>query len=229
MAIEYGTTAGNVLRWLRGTNLISDVDQGFKALAEDVAEKMLGYSQDTLAKRPGAGVANRLFKATDTGALYHDTGSVWEMLLGSGYASNALNAANANPSTGRGVGSGLWGGATQLVSIGSFACSGRPLRLTYRCGFIGVNLTSASGPIYGLKYYLLVDGVAVPLRDGSTYITYPLYQFAGQTPIWMFSPSFEFGYVPTPGSHSFAVLVTPDNPLASASVEGPHELSIVEA
>lgn len=81
MALTFGETAGIVLRWLKGANLVSDIDEGFKTLASDCALKLMGYSQDTEAKRPAAGVANRVFKATDTGHLFHDTGAAWEALL----------------------------------------------------------------------------------------------------------------------------------------------------
>lgn len=80
----FGTTTRNLLRYLKGTSLVSDIDEGFQALAEDVDTKMASYLQDTFAKRPAAGQPNRLFKATDTGALFHDTGTLWEPIyLGS--------------------------------------------------------------------------------------------------------------------------------------------------
>lgn len=58
-----------------------DMPRDIKALVEDITAKLLGYSQDTEAKRPAAGVANRIFKATDTGLLWHDTGATWEPLI----------------------------------------------------------------------------------------------------------------------------------------------------
>jgi hypothetical protein len=47
MAPTFTTTALNALRWLPGGNLISDVDAGFQALAEDVDARLgaHGYSQ----------------------------------------------------------------------------------------------------------------------------------------------------------------------------------------
>lgn len=74
------TTARNALRYMIGTDLISDIDAGFEALADDVDTNIAGYSQDTLAKRPAPGQPNRIFRATDTGVTYHDTGSAWEAL-----------------------------------------------------------------------------------------------------------------------------------------------------
>jgi hypothetical protein len=60
---------------------IPDIPRDIKALVEDITAKLLGYSQDTIAKRPAAGVSNRIFKATDTGAIYHDTGTEWELVM----------------------------------------------------------------------------------------------------------------------------------------------------
>lgn len=80
MALDFGTTTGNVLRYLRGTNLVSDIDEGFKVLAEDVAKKMMGFVEDTAAKRPAAGVLNRLFRASDTGVVSLDIGTGWGQL-----------------------------------------------------------------------------------------------------------------------------------------------------
>jgi len=78
MAGNFLETAGIKLRYLLGTSKVSDVDEGFQRLAEDCASKLLGYSEDTLAKRPSAGVINRHFRATDNGITYKDTGSGWE-------------------------------------------------------------------------------------------------------------------------------------------------------
>lgn len=77
----FGTTARNALRFLKGTSLVSDVDEGFEALANDVDSKMASYSQGTLGARPPAGQANRFYKATDTGVIFHDTGTLWEPVM----------------------------------------------------------------------------------------------------------------------------------------------------
>lgn len=87
----FGTTARNALRFLKGTSLVSDVDEGFEALANDVDTKMASYSQGTLAARPAAGQANRFYKATDTGTIYHDTGAAWEALVRSADAAVRLS------------------------------------------------------------------------------------------------------------------------------------------
>jgi hypothetical protein len=80
MAGNYTTTARNALRALLGTSKVADIDEGFLNLANDVDQKMLSFWEDTFAKRPAAGQPNRLFRASDTGAIYHDTGTVWERL-----------------------------------------------------------------------------------------------------------------------------------------------------
>lgn len=89
---SFGETTGNVLRYMLGGDLVSDIDAGFQALAEDVASKALFYVQDTLAKRPAAGVPNRFFKDTDDGLLWHDTGSVFEPILGPGLGAASYSA-----------------------------------------------------------------------------------------------------------------------------------------
>jgi hypothetical protein len=46
-------------------------------LATDLDNKMVGYSQGTLASRPAAGVSGREYRATDTGQVYIDIGTAW--------------------------------------------------------------------------------------------------------------------------------------------------------
>lgn len=81
MPATFVTTVRNKLRAITGTSLVSDIDEGMKALADDVDTKMASWSEGTFAARPAAGQANRFYKATDTGAIYHDTGTVWEQLI----------------------------------------------------------------------------------------------------------------------------------------------------
>lgn len=95
MPAAFNTTSGIPLRYMLGTDNASDIDEGFQRLAEDCASKLLGYSQDTLAKRPAAGVANRIFRATDTGQIFHDTGSEWEALLGSPKAAPTIGSGSS--------------------------------------------------------------------------------------------------------------------------------------
>lgn len=73
----FTNTAKYALRWLTGSNLISDIDAGFQALAEDIDASMAGYASGTAASRPAAGVAGKLYRATDTGQVFIDTGTTW--------------------------------------------------------------------------------------------------------------------------------------------------------
>jgi hypothetical protein len=74
----FTTTTKYALRWLTGTNLISDIDAGFQALAEDIDANMAGYTSGTQAARPAAGVAGRIYRATDlAGGVALDTGTAW--------------------------------------------------------------------------------------------------------------------------------------------------------
>lgn len=69
-----------------------DVPRDIKALVEDLSAKLLGYSQGTTAARPAAGVVNRIYKATDTDIIYHDTGTEWELLSYGGLVSSTTTA-----------------------------------------------------------------------------------------------------------------------------------------
>jgi hypothetical protein len=44
MALTFNTTTRRALRWLTGSNLVSDIDAGFQALAEDVDAQLLTRS-----------------------------------------------------------------------------------------------------------------------------------------------------------------------------------------
>jgi microcystin-dependent protein len=50
----------------------------FQELAQKLDEVAVETLQDTKAKRPAAGVLSRLFRATDTGVIYYDTGTEWQ-------------------------------------------------------------------------------------------------------------------------------------------------------
>jgi hypothetical protein len=77
----FTTTTKYALRWLTGGNLISDIDAGFQALAEDIDANMAGYSSGTQAARPAAGVAGRLYRSTDlVGGVALDNGSAWQSI-----------------------------------------------------------------------------------------------------------------------------------------------------
>lgn len=89
MAGTYTTTTKYLLRKLTGGSIASDIDEGFESLAEDIDGRIAGYSQGTFAARPGAGVAGKFYRATDTGELFSDTGSEW---LPNAWALGSLNS-----------------------------------------------------------------------------------------------------------------------------------------
>jgi hypothetical protein len=66
----YGTTARYALRKLLGSNVMSDIDAGIGALADDIDGKMVGYSSGPIGSRPTSttgtpGIAGRQYRATD--------------------------------------------------------------------------------------------------------------------------------------------------------------------
>jgi hypothetical protein len=108
MAGTFTTTTRFALRILKGSSLVSDIDEGFQRLAEDVDTKMLGFSEGTHAARPAAAYPNRLYFETDTKLLFRDTGAGWEQQLtttslSGGYTNPGAVAANTlyTPSTTR--------------------------------------------------------------------------------------------------------------------------------
>ncbi len=78
----FTTTTKWALRWLTGSNAVSDIDAGFQALAEDIDPKLTPFDQGALASRPDStpgspGVAGRFYRATDTNQVFQDTGTDW--------------------------------------------------------------------------------------------------------------------------------------------------------
>jgi len=78
----FTTTAKHALRWLTGANLVSDIDLGFQALAEDVDGKMAIVDSGSVGSLPTSspgtpGKLGRLYRATDTGQLFFDYGTGW--------------------------------------------------------------------------------------------------------------------------------------------------------
>lgn len=70
------------LPFLEGTDLASDIDQGFQDLAEAVDDIAVVYEQGTFASRPTSspgtpGIEGRFYYATDTEVLYYDMGTGW--------------------------------------------------------------------------------------------------------------------------------------------------------
>ena len=90
----YTTTSKHSLRWLTGTNVVSDIDLGFQALAEDIDAKIVAYSQGLLASRPTStagspGIIGRRYYATDLGLSFTDYGTGWApdgIPIGGGFA-----------------------------------------------------------------------------------------------------------------------------------------------
>jgi microcystin-dependent protein len=78
----FTTTAKHALRRLSGSNAISDVDAGFGALADDIDPKLTPHASGLASARPTStvetpGKEGRTYRATDTGAVYLDSGSGW--------------------------------------------------------------------------------------------------------------------------------------------------------
>lgn len=70
------TTPRYVLHYPQSTDP-DNVPSDMLSLATDLDNKMVGYSQGTLASRPAAGVTGRSYRATDTGFTYMDIGTAW--------------------------------------------------------------------------------------------------------------------------------------------------------
>lgn len=96
MPATYVETIRNKLRAITGTSKVSDIDEWAKALAEDVDTKMASWWEDTFAKRPAAGQNNRLFRATDTGTIYHDNGATFDPIYSPAATYGALTNRNAS-------------------------------------------------------------------------------------------------------------------------------------
>lgn len=67
----------------------ADVQDRFDRLAAG----SVMFKQGLFADRPAAGIAGRVFKATDTGALFYDDGVAWSPVCGggsSGYSQSFL-------------------------------------------------------------------------------------------------------------------------------------------
>lgn len=92
MALTFTATAKYALRRLTGGNLVSDIDAGFIALADDIDSLLAPSGQGTLAARPvstsgsPSGKAGQTYLATDDGSggpdgtLYRDYGTGWAVV-----------------------------------------------------------------------------------------------------------------------------------------------------
>lgn len=169
----YGSSTKYALRKLLGSNLISDIDAGFDALASDVDTNMAGYAEAVLGSRPSAGKAGRIFRATDTGQWFADTGSAWIEVARLATAlgvyrtvggmstffqgSGAGGAVTYYPGTGGGVlisGTGGGAGAIQVpVNLPDLAVPGLTTQFRLRLSAItntiapGVNFTYGLYPV----------------------------------------------------------------------------------
>ena len=71
---------GKAFPYMEGTDLASDIDQGFEDLAQRVADVGVLFSQGVFASRPAAsawGGGGALYLATDTSVLYYTDGTAW--------------------------------------------------------------------------------------------------------------------------------------------------------
>lgn len=68
------------IRAFAGDTNISDLDAASQAMRDDIEAKMLGYGEGTHAARPAAGISNRIYRETDTGLYFFDTGAAWVQL-----------------------------------------------------------------------------------------------------------------------------------------------------
>lgn len=78
----YATTVKYALRCLTGANVVSDIDAGIQALADDIDGKIATYSQGLLSARPTStpgtpGIVGRMYGTTDLGLRFTDTGTGW--------------------------------------------------------------------------------------------------------------------------------------------------------
>jgi hypothetical protein len=81
---DYGTTLKHTLRYLLGTSQRNEIDEGFKALADDIDALMAIFDQGT--SRPTStsgspGKAGRFFRHTGTNVVSLDHGTGWLDLL----------------------------------------------------------------------------------------------------------------------------------------------------
>lgn len=104
--MAFTTTAKHALRWLTGVSIVSDIDAGFQALAEDVDGKMAIAEAGAIGSLPTStvgtpGKLGRFYRAT-TGQLFFDYGTGWLELA------PALTLASAFPTTNLYIGQPVW-------------------------------------------------------------------------------------------------------------------------
>lgn len=147
----FTSTTKWALRWLTGTNAISDIDAGFQALAEDIDAVMAGQAAGTLASRPAAGKAGRFYRATDTGQVFLDTGSawmepmppIWRTLLAPNLVDESVTAGAEHSMLSANIASSQISGAAFYFDPADYAVEGKTTKLRLRSwGFIS---SSAAG------------------------------------------------------------------------------------
>lgn len=85
--MAFTNTAKWALRRLTGASLVSDIDAGFTALADDIDPLLTPYTEGVAASRPvsttgSPGKQGREYRSTDTGVIEKDTGTSWVPLGG---------------------------------------------------------------------------------------------------------------------------------------------------
>lgn len=121
----YTNTSKHSLRRLTGGSLISEIDTGIAALADDIDAIIATDDQGTFAARPvstagSPGKSGRYYYATDTGELFRDTGTAW-VAVQVGLIANADLADGAVSVVKTGVGdSGLARGSFSAIRSGSY-------------------------------------------------------------------------------------------------------------
>lgn len=107
----YNTTTRLAIRKPQANQKVNDFTPIVDALADDADAKTVGWLTGTLAGRPAAGVAGRVYKATDGNALtYLDTGSAWQIVSVTSAWVNLTPAANYAVTA-----TGAYTGAARLV------------------------------------------------------------------------------------------------------------------
>lgn len=102
------TTSRLSIDVVAGTDLVSSYPT-VNAQQMGILDGAVVYSEGVLASRPSAAIKGRIYKGTDTGLYYFDTGSAWDTLM--------LAAAWANLSLASGLGtfSGTYTPASRVV------------------------------------------------------------------------------------------------------------------
>lgn len=95
MAPIYSTTSRFAMRYAATGNKVDDFAAITQAMMGDVDAKMTGFSTGVLSARPSAGVAGRVYYATDTGLFYWDNGSAWTPMPNNGVRRLLLQATGA--------------------------------------------------------------------------------------------------------------------------------------